>query len=474
MTINPKDIRQYLTNAYSDEDLDIFCADYFRDVYNNFTAGMAKAARIQRLLDHCHHRVLMPHLEVALERDRPDQYQERFGRAEIEPSPVPKPPARDPRPIFISYAHEDAEFAHRLADDLRRHDWRVWIAPNSIRPGEKWTEAIGRGLEECGVFILALTPAAVGSKWVESETAAAIQLEHKNKVRFVPVEVVSCNVPALWATYQSVSFRGAYETGLAALLDALDSPGHRIPPPPPPLDAFGDPTKDARKPRRSPSSISIGYIIAIVGIVMAGLGVTFGYLLLPTFLPHLTQTPTYTPSPSSTPTPSNIVVDDMAQLSAWSTFIDGRSAITPTISSTPGILGNAIQIDFNLRPDTYAYVGISREITPALLSGTQSMRFRYKQGTDQAHTIELKFLYKPGADGRGEVFSYARRESIAPDSWVTFEQLYSVFSCGDTCKNPGQKLNPAQVWKLEIAISQQLGGTPGPGRITIDQIEVSR
>ena len=72
-------------------------------------------------------------------------------------------PGRDPHQVFISHAYEDTEFAHRLAVDLRTAGWRVWITPDSILPGEKWVPAINRGLEESGVFVVALTPAAVKS-----------------------------------------------------------------------------------------------------------------------------------------------------------------------------------------------------------------------------------------------------------------------------------------------------------------------
>jgi len=39
-------LRRYLTNAYSAEDLATLCADYFRAVYESFTAGMTKGQQI--------------------------------------------------------------------------------------------------------------------------------------------------------------------------------------------------------------------------------------------------------------------------------------------------------------------------------------------------------------------------------------------------------------------------------------------
>ena len=224
MATNTADIRQYLTNAYSDEDLTTLCFDYFRDVYDNFAAGMTKMAKIQLLLDHCQRRDLMTNLLAALERDRPEQYRKRFGQVVVEPAPAATPQGRDPRLVFISHAHEDAEFAHRLATDLDARGWRVWIAPDSIRAGVKWVDAINRGLEECGVFLVALTPSAVASRWVTDETNVAKEMHQEGELRFIPLGVVDCRVPPLWRVHQRIPFKqDIYATGLAALLTELES-----------------------------------------------------------------------------------------------------------------------------------------------------------------------------------------------------------------------------------------------------------
>ncbi len=225
MPTNTADIRQYLTSAYSDEELTTLCFDYLRDVYDNFAVGMTKAAKIQLLIDHCQRRELTPNLLAALERDRPDQYRKRFGSVTAEPGPIAAPRGRDPRQVFISHAHEDAEFAHRLAADLAARGWRPWIAPDSIRPGEKWVEAINRGLEACGVFLVALTPAAVASKWVTDETNVAKEMHQEGELRFIPLGVVDCRVPPLWRVHQRIPFKDNYAIGLAVLVTELESVG---------------------------------------------------------------------------------------------------------------------------------------------------------------------------------------------------------------------------------------------------------
>ena len=162
--------------------------------------------------------------------ERKDQYDARFGAPSEAAPPVEQPyPGRDPHQVFISHAHEDADFAQRLAADLRAAGWRVWITPESILPGEKWVDAIERGLATSGVFVVALTPAAIRSRWVKTETNAAIALEHRDAVRLLPLDVETCEAPLLWSSYQFISFRGPYEAGLRGLLGWLDPPKTSIP-----------------------------------------------------------------------------------------------------------------------------------------------------------------------------------------------------------------------------------------------------
>ena len=226
MTPTTADIRRFLVNTFSDEDLKTLCFDYFRDVYDDFTTGMTKGQMIQLLIERCVRRDALANLDAALRAERPDQYVKQFGA--LTPPPVSStipaetaPAGHDPRQVFISHAHQDAEFAHRLAADLQRAGWRVWIAPDSIHPGERWVEAIGRGLDGSGVFLVVLTPAALGSRWVRKETYDAIDLEVRGEVRFVPLELEACIVPTMWGSYQRVSFRSRYEDGLRALLSRL-------------------------------------------------------------------------------------------------------------------------------------------------------------------------------------------------------------------------------------------------------------
>ena len=134
--------------------------------------------------------------------------------------------------VFISYATEDERSAHRPADDLQRLGVRVWIAPESIRPGESWVSAIERGLRESSHVVVLLTPAALASKWVKKETDVAIAQERKGRIQVIPLDLERCKVPLLLSSYQMVSFRRGYDAGLKQLADRLL--GVRVTPPEPP------------------------------------------------------------------------------------------------------------------------------------------------------------------------------------------------------------------------------------------------
>ena len=216
-----RDIRKFITQTFGDEELDVFCYDYFREIHEEFAIGMSKTQKVQRLIEGCERRGALPNLLAALREERREQYDVKLGQP-IAVTPTQEAVCqRDPRQVFINHAHEDAQFAHRLATDLEAQGWRAWIAPDSIRPGEKWASAINRGLEECSAFVVALTPTAVVSNWVVDETNIAIEFEHKGLLKFIPVEVQSCKTPPLWSAYQFISFRNDYKTGLSALLAEL-------------------------------------------------------------------------------------------------------------------------------------------------------------------------------------------------------------------------------------------------------------
>ena len=123
--------------------------------------------------------------------------------------------------IFISHDQEDAAFARKLAADLQRLGIATWMAPDDISPGEGWVEAISRGIEESSHMVVAVTPSAIQSRWVQKEIDVGIALERQGRMQVIPLEVEKCSMPLIWGSYQTVAFEEDYQAGLSRLTSVL-------------------------------------------------------------------------------------------------------------------------------------------------------------------------------------------------------------------------------------------------------------
>ncbi|MCP4415510.1 MAG: toll/interleukin-1 receptor domain-containing protein [Chloroflexi bacterium] len=156
----------------------------------NLVQHMDRHGRLDDLLNFCVH--LRPRV------DWPDL----SSPVDLDATPTPfMASERNPRQIFLSHARQDADFAHQLAADLRHHEWEVWIAPDSIHPGEKWVDAINRGLAESGIFLLVLTPDTVNFKWVHCETDTLIAMAKREEAREQRQEAESRNESGKYGRY---------------------------------------------------------------------------------------------------------------------------------------------------------------------------------------------------------------------------------------------------------------------------------
>ena len=68
-----------------------------------------------------------------------------------------------PPKFFITHSWKDIEFATRLTNDLNRHGLAGFFDAYSIKPGDEIAARIGKGLEECDVYVQLLSPDAVAS-----------------------------------------------------------------------------------------------------------------------------------------------------------------------------------------------------------------------------------------------------------------------------------------------------------------------
>lgn len=120
--------------------------------------------------------------------------------------------------IFFSYSRADgSDFALRLALDLKKEGFNVWIDQQDIRAGSEWDLEIEKALETCDCLLFVETEKSVISNNVLDEVYYA--LEQKKKV--IPVILQDSKTPFRLQRLQHVDFTKDYNEGLAHLIKEL-------------------------------------------------------------------------------------------------------------------------------------------------------------------------------------------------------------------------------------------------------------
>jgi hypothetical protein len=89
--------------------------------------------------------------------------------------------------VFISYSRANAAFAHKLAAELKKLSYEVWVDIEGIPFTSEWWQAIKRGIESADNFVLVMSPDSLGSPVCHLEIEYARQL---NK-RIIPINHVN-------------------------------------------------------------------------------------------------------------------------------------------------------------------------------------------------------------------------------------------------------------------------------------------
>jgi hypothetical protein len=187
--------------------------------------------------------------------------------------------------------------------------------------------------------------------------------------------------------------------------------------------------------------------------------------------PTLTPAPTNTPTPTPTSTPTPIIIDTMDSTSGWSTYADDEGS-TISIDSVPGRTNNGLEITFDVVE--WGWVGISKAINPEILPmlpRIERLGFFYV-GSGAPNTIEFKLVYQPDSEGESAIFSVLWPGATVTDGWTFLEIPVSALACwADTGCQPDEEIDLERVWKIDFAISNKEGDTPGSGTVILDEIQ---
>lgn len=120
--------------------------------------------------------------------------------------------------IFFSYSRIDgSDFALRLALDLKREGFNVWIDQRDIRAGSEWDLEIEKALETCDCLLFLETEKSVSSSNVLDEVYYALE-QHK---KVIPLILRDSKTPFRLQRLQHIDFTKDYDSGLAHLINEL-------------------------------------------------------------------------------------------------------------------------------------------------------------------------------------------------------------------------------------------------------------
>ncbi len=82
--------------------------------------------------------------------------------------------------VFLSYAHEDAAAARRIAEGLRALGIEVWFDQSELRGGDAWDQKIRKQIKECALFlpIVSQHTQARGEGYFRLEWKLAVERTH--------------------------------------------------------------------------------------------------------------------------------------------------------------------------------------------------------------------------------------------------------------------------------------------------------
>lgn len=124
--------------------------------------------------------------------------------------------------VFISYAHHDKEFAHKVANSLKEHRVEVWIDALELKGGDNLFEKINHGVETSDLVVVVLSKAYSNSRWVMQELSAFAMKEiAAGRSTIIPILMEECEIPIVLQDRVFIDFRGSFEEGLKQLLAAI-------------------------------------------------------------------------------------------------------------------------------------------------------------------------------------------------------------------------------------------------------------
>jgi hypothetical protein len=124
--------------------------------------------------------------------------------------------------IFLSYSHEDADFADRLAMNLVKRKARVWVDRWELSVGDSITARVQDAIQDASALLVLLSKASVASGWCAREINSGLVRElEERRVVVLPLLIQDCEIPLFLRDKLYADFRTSFDDGLRTTLEAI-------------------------------------------------------------------------------------------------------------------------------------------------------------------------------------------------------------------------------------------------------------
>ena len=124
--------------------------------------------------------------------------------------------------VFISYTHKDRDRVVPIASYLGSLGLRVWLDTKELAAGQSIVESISHAISQSDLYVVALSPDALSSAWVNHELNTALTFEiTQGHPKVLPVIVGKVDVPAMIKSRLYVDLSGTLDAGKSSLRQAI-------------------------------------------------------------------------------------------------------------------------------------------------------------------------------------------------------------------------------------------------------------
>lgn len=124
--------------------------------------------------------------------------------------------------VFLSYAHEDREFAEKIARELRKSGIDLWVDMWEIMGGDSLIKKIFKeGLAQCEVFLILVSCSSTKSRWVHEELDHAMVKRIEGATRIIPLIKEKCEIPLPLRVLKWIDLSEDFENGIKEVVKSI-------------------------------------------------------------------------------------------------------------------------------------------------------------------------------------------------------------------------------------------------------------